>query len=81
MVAMEVTVSDEDESAFKIVTKMTTSNIQIDTGVMILISSSPRDSRMVVGLGFWAIVYSKIGSISVLGGAPIDGYFEICPAL
>lgn len=67
MVAIEFTVAVEDESELKTVTNMTTSNMQMETGVMILTSSSPKVSRMLVGLGFWAIACSEIGSILVLG--------------
>lgn len=66
MVATELTVTDESE--LKTETRMTTRNMQMETGVMILTSSSPRVSRMLVGLGFWAIGWSGIGSIFGLLG-------------
>lgn len=65
MVAIEVTGAEESE--LRTETKMTTINMQIETGAKILIISSPRDSRMLVGLAFGAIGCSKIESISDLG--------------
>lgn len=41
---------EESESVFKMETRMTTENMHIETGVMILMISSPSDSRRVVGL-------------------------------
>lgn len=58
MVAMELTVVEESE--VKIETKMTTMNMQIETGVMILMISSPKDSRTLLGLGIWAIGCERI---------------------
>lgn len=57
MVAMELTDAEEEDEELELrtETKRTTINMQIETGVMILIISSPRDSRMLLGLWFWAI--------------------------
>lgn len=51
---------EEDESVFSMETKMTTKNMQIETGVTILIISSPSVSRMPVGLEACSIRISKI---------------------
>lgn len=57
MVAMELTDAEEEDEELELrtETKRTTMNMQIETGVMILIISSPRDSIMLPGLWFWAI--------------------------
>ena len=59
MVAMVVIDDDkfaaEDESSFNMLTRITTNNIQIETGVMILMISSPSELRMLVSLGFRSI--------------------------
>lgn len=73
MLAMVITVDEGEESEFRTVTKITTMNMQIETGATILTISSPRDSRMLVLLGFWAIGCLKIGSMLNLGGVLIDG--------
>lgn len=54
MVAMEVTDDEEEEGKegeLRVVTRRTTRNMHVETGVMILMISSPRDSRMVMGFG------------------------------
>lgn len=71
MVAIELTVGEESEVRME--TKMTTMNMQIETGVRIRMISSPKDSRILLGLGFWAIGCSRIESILVLGGVLVDG--------
>lgn len=67
MVAMELTDAEleDEELESRTDTKMTTMNMQIETGVMILIISSPRDSRMLVDFVFWAIGCSKTELILV----------------
>lgn len=77
MSAIVITVDEGEESELRTVTKITTMNMQIETGATILTISSPRDSRMLVLLGFWAIGYSKNGSILKLGGVLIDGSWWI----
>lgn len=54
MVAMEVTESEEDDKELELrtETKTTTMNMQTETGTMILIISSPRESRTPVGFEF-----------------------------
>lgn len=44
MVAMLETDAEKEESVSRIETRMTTRNMQIETGVMILTISSPRES-------------------------------------
>lgn len=46
---------DAEESSLNMLTKMTTSNIQIETGVMILMISSPNESMRLLGFVFWSI--------------------------
>lgn len=46
---------EEEIGGLRIVTRRTTKNMQIETGVMILIISSPRVSIMLLGFGIWAI--------------------------
>lgn len=68
MVAIVLKLAEEDEvSELRMETKRTTMNMHIETGVMILKSSSPKDSRMVEGLWFWAIGCSRTGSNLVDG--------------
>ena len=50
IVAIDDTDEEEEESVFKMETKMTTKNMQIETGVKILMISSPKESSMLVGL-------------------------------
>ncbi|PON69697.1 hypothetical protein TorRG33x02_258880 [Trema orientale] len=77
MVAIVLKLAEEDEvSELRMETKRTTMNMHIETGVMILISSSPKVSRMVEGLWFWAIGCSRTGSNLVLGGVLVDGSFR-----
>lgn len=45
----------DSESSLSTVTKMTTRSMQIETGVTILMISSPTESRRLLGLGFWSI--------------------------
>ncbi|KAL4341573.1 hypothetical protein GQ457_08G036490 [Hibiscus cannabinus] len=59
MVAIDETESEELE--LRIETKRTTKNMQIETGVRILMISSPKESRRDLGLWFWAIWVVKIG--------------------
>lgn len=60
--AMEENDAEEEEgSEFRTQTRRTTVNIQIETGVRIAMSSSPNDSRMLLGLWFRSIFgYPKI---------------------
>lgn len=67
---------EDEESELRMETKMTTINMHIETGVMILTISSPKESRMFVGLWFWAIGCLRIGSILVLGCVLVDGSFR-----
>lgn len=55
--AMEEKEAEEEEegSEFRTQTRRTTENIQIETGVRIAMSSSPNDSRMLLGLWFRSI--------------------------
>lgn len=74
MVAMVETEEDDEElSELRMVTRRTTRNMQIETGDMILMISSPRDSIMLLGLRFWAIGVPILGSILILDGVSIDG--------
>lgn len=58
MVATVAIEDEESESVFSIETRITTENMQIETGVMILMISSPSDSRIDVGFGeFWSIYW------------------------
>ncbi|KAG6639453.1 hypothetical protein CIPAW_10G101600 [Carya illinoinensis] len=79
MVAMELTDAEveDQEVELRTETKMTTRNMQIENGGMILIISSPRESRMFVGFVFWAIGCSKIELILVLGGDLLYGCLRI----
>jgi hypothetical protein len=53
MVAMVlIDEAEEEESVLRIETRTTTRNMQIETGVMILTSSSPKESRTLLGLRF-----------------------------
>ncbi|MFS7972163.1 hypothetical protein Hanom_Chr09g00841491 [Helianthus anomalus] len=56
MVAMVDTEEESDESLSNMETKMTTESMQIETGVMILMISSPRVWRMPVFLWFWSMI-------------------------
>jgi hypothetical protein len=50
-VAIEEKEAEEEEgSEFRIQTRRTTVNIQIETGVRIAMSSSPNESKMLLGL-------------------------------
>ena len=49
----------EDESSLNMLTRITTNSIQIETGVMILMISSPSELRMLVGRGFRSIWVPK----------------------
>ncbi|GLT25195.1 hypothetical protein SLA2020_003400 [Shorea laevis] len=66
MVAIVVIEDEDDESELRIETKMTTISMQIETGVMILMISSPKESRMLVGLRSEAIGRPNFGSILAL---------------
>ena len=78
MVAMvETEEDDEDVSELRMVTRRTTRNIQIETGDMILMISSPRDSIMLLGFRFSAIGVEILGSILILGGVTIEGSLRL----
>lgn len=67
MVAMVLIVRPplgEESSPLRIETRITTESMQIETGVKILMISSPQSSRMLLGLGFCSIISPKC---SVLG--------------
>ncbi|WRX16980.1 hypothetical protein QQP08_009467 [Theobroma cacao] len=70
MVAIDVTEVDEFE--LRVETKRTTRNMQIETGVRILMISSPNESRRVLGPWFWAISVANLGSSWNLGGFKCD---------
>lgn len=59
MVAIDVT--EAEESELRVETRRTTKNMQIETGVRILMISSPTESMRVLGLWFWAIWAFKFG--------------------
>lgn len=42
---------EEEEGELRVVTRRTTRNMHVETGAMILMISSPRESRMVMGFG------------------------------
>lgn len=65
---------DEEDEEPSTETKITTKNMQIETGVTILTISSPRESRTLLGLEFWAIGCPKPGSISLLDAALIGNF-------
>lgn len=55
---MATEVIEDDREAVEelnMLTRMTTRSMQMETGVMILMSSSPRESRRLLGLGVWSI--------------------------
>lgn len=63
--AMEEKEAEEEEgSEFRIQTRRTTVNIQIETGVRIAMSSSPNESNRLLGLWFRSIGYSKISVLA-----------------
>lgn len=64
MAIEEKEAEEEEGSEFRIQTRRTTVNIQIETGVRIAMSSSPNESRMLLGLWFRSIGYSKVSVLA-----------------
>lgn len=46
---------EDEESELRMVTRRTTNSMQIETGVIILMISSPTDSRMLLGFALRSI--------------------------
>lgn len=74
MLATVSTLDEDEELEVRTVTKITTMNMQIETGATILTISSPIDSRMLGLLVFWAIGCARIESNLNLGGVLNDGF-------
>lgn len=62
----------DSESSLSTVTKMTTRSMQIETGVTILMISSPTESTRLLGLGFWSISWGSNLNRWCFGGLVIS---------